>query len=307
MRKVAIVGANGFIGSNLTRHLALHGYNVKAMVDGRFDYKKLQSLPNVECVEFTLEHIEDMNEDSRFDDIDFLYHLAWVGVNAQYRNDNETQLQNIPFGLKVLEFCENHHIRRVLIPGSAAELSCGDSIITGRECPAPSDVYSATKVAVRYICQTYARQHQIELIWSLITSVYGPGRDDNNLISYAIKTLLHGEKPSFTGLEQEWDYLYIDDLMMALEDLGNKGIGGKVYPVASGLHCQMREYVEIIRNQIDPRLPLGIGELPYKNPDKIDNQVFDISELKRDTGFFPRTTFSEGIRNTINYYRSLLG
>ena len=94
MRKVAIVGANGFIGSNLTRHLALHGYNVKAMVDGRFDYKKLQSLPNVECVEFTLEHIEDMNEDSRFDDIDFLYHTNCI-LNHSEREHQARLAQDI--------------------------------------------------------------------------------------------------------------------------------------------------------------------------------------------------------------------
>ena len=305
MKNVAIVGANGFIGSNLTKHLAFHGYHVIAMVDPRFDYGFLQSVPNVICVEFSLEHIEDLNEDARFDNIDFLYHLAWVGVNAKYRNDSETQLQNISYGMKVLDFCDIHHIKRVLIPGSAAELSCGNSIISGRECPAPSDMYSATKVAVRYICQTYAKQKNIDLIWPLITSIYGPGRDDNNLISYAIKTLLRGGKPSFTGLEQEWDYLYIDDLMAALEGLGNRGIGGKVYPVASGYHCQMRTYVERIRDVINPALPLGIGELPYKNPEKIDNQVFDISELVDDIGFSPKVQFEEGIMNTIDYFKTL--
>lgn len=305
MKNVAIVGANGFIGSNLTKYLALHGYHVIAMVDPRFDYGSLLSLPDVICIEFSLEHLEVIYEDVRFDNIDFLYHLAWVGVNAKYRNDSEAQLQNIPYGMKVLDFCDVHHIKRVLIPGSAAELSCGGSVISGKECPAPSDMYSATKVAVRYICQTYAKQKNIDLIWPLITSIYGPGRDDNNLISYAIKTLLRGEKPSFTGLEQEWDYLYIDDLMVALEGLGNRGISGKVYPVASGIHCQMKTYVERIRDVIDPALPLGIGDLPYKNPEKIDNQVFDISELVVDTGFSPKVLFEEGIMNTIDYFKTL--
>ena len=57
-------------------------------------------------------------------------------------------------------------------------------------------MYSASKVATRYVCQTYARLHNIDLIWTLITSIYGSGRNDNNLISYAIQSLLKGEKPS---------------------------------------------------------------------------------------------------------------
>lgn len=305
MKSVIIVGANGFIGSNLTRHLSVCHYQIKALVDARFDYSDLQELENVECVEFQLENLESLYDDKRFSQADILYHFAWVGVNAKYRNDDEAQIKNIQFSLKVLKFCEHHGIKKVLIPGSAAEISCGDGIITGVEVPTPSDIYSATKVATRYICQTYARQHGVDLIWMLITSIYGPGRDDNNLLSYAIKTLLRGEKPSFTGLEQNWDYLYIDDLMAALEALGNLGHGGMVYPVASGSYRQMREYVEIIRDMINPELPLGIGELPYKNPNKIDNQVFDISQLSSDTGFQAKVDFQTGIKRTIEYFRSL--
>ena len=304
MRKIVVLGANGFIGSHLTEYLSKGRYQVIAMVDARFDYSHLKYLINTECIEFSLENLESLYADNRFDNVDFLYNLAWIGVNANFRNDNELQLQNVSYALKVMEFCKSHHIKRVLIPGSAAELSCGDGVITGKEIPAPSDIYSATKVAVRYICQTYAMQHGIDLIWTLITSIYGPGRDDNNLISYAIKTLLNGEKPSFTGLKQEWDYLYIDDLMLALEALGNYGKGGKVYPVASGTHKSMRQYVEAIRDIINPILPLGIGELSYKNPNKIDNQVFDITELKNDTGFEAKVTFEVGVKKTIDFFRN---
>ena len=132
-------------------------------------------------------------------------------------------MQNVMFGLKVMEFANHHNIERVIVPGSAAEVSCGDGVITGKETPAPSDMYSSAKVATRYVCQTYARKHDIDLIWTLITSIYGPGRNDNNLISYVIQSLLKGEIPSTTGLEQEWDYLYIDDLINALVLLGERG------------------------------------------------------------------------------------
>ena len=147
-----------------------------------------------------------------------------------------------------------------------------------------------------------SRQTGISLIWTLITSIYGPGRDDNNLLSYAIKTLLKGEKPSFTRLEQQWDYLYIDDLMGALFALGNKGVGGKVYPIGSGEHRQMREYVEIIRRLINPNAELGIGDLPYKTA-QIDNQIMDISELIRDTSFSRRYSFEQGIQKTIDFFK----
>ena len=114
--------------------------------------------------------------------------------------------------------------------------------------------------------------------------------------------MLKGEKPSTTGLEQQWDYLYVDDLIEAFILLGEKGIGGKVYPIGSGEHKQMREYVETIRNIINPSISIGIGEMPYKNPNKIDNQIIDVDLLYKDTGFKARYDFRTGIENVINSY-----
>lgn len=304
MQKIIVTGANGFIGSHLVRVFSKRGKNIIALVDSRFDYSSILGLPNVSIVEFSMSNIKDLYDIDMLTEADVLYHLAWSGVNANYRNDTDEQLQNIAYCISILKLAEVHHIKRVLIPGSASEVSCGNGIITGGEVPAPSDIYSATKVATRYLCQVFARQHGITLIWPLITSIYGPGRDDNNLISYTIKSILKGEKPLFTKLEQRWDYLYIDDLINALLLLGEKGKDG-IYPIGSGENRQMREYVEIIRNLINPEAVLGIGALPYKNPNKIDNQVMDISKLVLDTTFTPKYDFNTGILLTIDYFKSI--
>lgn len=305
MQKVIVTGSNGFIGRHLVQKLSEESFSIVALIDPRFDFSQIEGLPNVTVINFSLQQLEKLYSDDRLNNSDIIYHFAWSGVNANYRNNDEEQLQNIKYSLDVLKLANHFQVHRVLIPGSAAEVSCGDEMITGNEPPAPSDIYSATKVATRHLCQVYARQHEIELIWPLITSIYGPGRDDNNLISYAIKTLLKGEKPSFTRLEQQWDYLYIDDLIDALIALGEKGRSG-VYPIGSGESKKMNEYVEIIHQKINPDLPLGIGELSYKNPNKIDNQIMDISALKKDTGFYAKTSFEDGISKTIEYFRTIV-
>ena len=225
--------------------------------------------------------------------------MAWVGVNANDRNNAEVQSLNILYNIRTVEFVANHSIKKLIVPGSASQYACSQRVIDGTGEFAPSDLYAASKSAVYEYVKLLCAQKQIGLIWTLITSIYGPGRDDNNLISYAIKSLLKGEHPSFTGLEQQWDYLYIDDLMKALYLLGLKGHGGVVYPVGSGEHRQMREYVEIVRESINHALPLGIGDKPYKNK-VIDNQILDITALKNDTGFKADYTFEEGIRIVID-------
>ena len=295
MKRVIVLGANGYLGTKLSLSLSERGYEVIAFVDQRFPYDTLKNNQSVITYEFSLDNVDSITDEAQFINVDTLYHFAWAGVNATLRSDVVTQAQNILYGLKVLKFAELNGITKIIVPGSAAEVGCAQGVITGKELPAPSDMYSAAKVATRFVCQTYARQHGIGLIWTLITSIYGPGRDDNNLLTYTIKSLLKGDKPSTTKLEQEWDYLYIDDLMDALISLGEKGVCGKVYPIGSGVHRKMREYVEMIRNIINPSLPVGIGDIPYKN-ETIDNQVLDISELVRDTGFKASVDFEIGIK-----------
>ena len=116
--------------------------------------------------------------------------------------------------------------------------------------------------------------------------------------------LLAGKKPSFTKLEQKWDYIYIDDLIRTLILVAQQGKENKVYVTGSGSSRRMSEYVEIIKNMIDPQAEMGIGDLPYKT-NQIDHAITDICTLKEDTGYEPQISFEEGIRRTIDYYRSM--
>lgn len=302
MKKVIIVGANGFVGSQLISFLKSKDLEIYALVAKGTEYSSLPQCKNIKYFEFELSSIKNLAV-SFENDFDVLFHLAWVGVNPNFRNNHSVQMQNIAYGLNVMEFTKLINAKRVVVTGSASEYAYCKETITGYNIPAPSDMYSASKVATHYLCKTFANNNNIDLIWTSISSVYGPGRDDNNLISYAIKSLLNKEKPQFTKLEQKWDYIYIDDLIEALYCLGKDGRGGKNYPIGFGSHKTMREYIEIIRKIINPDLPIGIGDLPYKGA-IIDNQILDISDLKKDTGFMPKYTFESGILNTIDYFKN---
>ena len=80
------------------------------------------------------------------------------------------------------------------------------------------------------------------------------------------------------------------------------GQDGKIYPVGSGQCRPLREYFEILRDAVDPSLPLGFGELPYP-PGQVMRLQADISELAKDTGFRPRYTFEEAAKTVVKAYR----
>ncbi len=305
MDKVIVIGANGFLGNKLTRYLIRHDIHVVAFVPTGFDSANVTSLPGVVCCEFSFGSLDKLDSIYAIKNVDTIYNMAWIGVNAIDRNNASLQLRNVVSNLETAEFAKRNGIRRLIIPGSAAQYACSGRVIDGFGSPAPSDLYSAAKAATYDFIKIYCELERIELIWTLITSIYGTGRDDNNLLSYVIKSFLRGERPSTTKLEQRWDYLHVEDLMEALYLLGMRGKGGKVYPVGSGESRTLREYVEIIRDSIAPGLQIGIGEVPYKNS-IIDNQVLDISSLEEDTGFKPSYSFSEGIKEVIRFFKNQL-
>ena len=123
------------------------------------------------------------------------------------------------------------------------------------------------------------------------------------MVMSVIRKLLAGEKPALTAGEQMWDYLYSDDAAEALLLLAKQGRDGHIYPIGSGIARPLREYIEIIRDEIDPALPLGFGEVPYSDK-QVMHLCADISALRADTGFEPEVDFREGIRRTIEYCRT---
>lgn len=291
MKKVLITGCNGFIGKKLALFLAskkitIIGCDISDSASNELKdiviYKKISELSSF-CDDFK--------------DIDVLYHLAWCGVSTSDKNDFVKQFSNFDITYKILLFSKKANIKKIIIPGSASQYSNSTSEITGNERPTPADLYAATKCAIQIIARHFCDVNKISLNWLLITSVYGSTRNDNNLISYTIKSLKSNEKVITTKLEQEWDYLYIDDLIQALYLIGLKGKNNIVYPVGSGEHHPLRYYVELIANILHKENLLEIGKLPYKN-DFVDSSVVCIDELN-EIGFKTSNNFKNNIEKII--------
>ena len=97
--------------------------------------------------------------------------------------------------------------------------------------------------------------------------------------------------------------MYCADAARAFYLLGEKGHDQTVYNVGSGIGRPLLEFVEVIRDVIDPKLDVGFGDLPYQ-PDQVMHLCADISLITKDTGFVPTVSFEEGIRNTVDQIRS---
>lgn len=295
-----VTGAAGFIGSFLVDSLLGKGCKVIAVVRKASPHsKRLPPHPNLRVVKGNLADISTWQEKLSGLRPAVFYHLAWHGVGNAQRNSLR-QLENISMALATLQLARKLGCRRWVGAGSQAEYGPLNRPIAETDPAEPTTLYGAAKLSACLLARILGEQTGIETTWVRIFSTYGPGDKEGWLLTDLIKKLLKGERPSLTAGEQLWDYLYAADAAEAFVHLGINPKTTGVYNLGSGRSQTIRSVAETVRDMIDPALELGLGDLPYR-PDQVMHLEANIAKLKKATGWYPRTTLEQGIRQTIDY------
>ena len=299
MNRVFVSGSTGAIGIALIKECIEQGIEVYAMC--RKDSKRIKRIPDnklVHIVECNLEHMKELAI-ADIKKCDVFYHLGWTATIGDGRNDMELQVKNIQYTLDAVELAEKIGCNTFIGAGSQAEYGRVEGQLNASTPTFPENGYGMAKVCAGQMSRVECRKRNMNHIWTRILSVYGPGDSELTMISSTIRKILDGNIPELTKGEQQWDYLYSDDAARAFILLGKKGIDGKIYCLGSGRARKLIEYIEKIRDAIDPKAELAIGAVPY-SPKQVMYLCADITDLQQDTGFSPQMEFEEGIRKTIN-------
>jgi len=229
---------------------------------------------------------------------DVFYHLAWPRTETYLESFEDVcqKAENIRAGLTAVKAAKEMGCSRFVGAGSQSEYGIAH---TGRLAPGspcePVRADGVLKYAAGKLSRIQAESYGMSCIWMRIFSVYGRYDRPNSMVSTTIRRLHNKEHCSFTPSQQMWDYLNAEDIGRAFYLAGKLSAGSKVYCVGSGEEKPLREFIETIRDVVDPTAELGIGELPYpENP--VMRLCADISDLQRDTGWKPRIQFKDGIR-----------
>ena len=229
---------------------------------------------------------------------DIFFHMAWSGTTGTSRNDEALQQQNAAYSLDAVRLAKKLGCHTFVFAGSQAEYGRVEGKLTADTATCPENEYGKYKLqagkTTRALCESLSIKH----IWARILSVYGPYDSKTSMIMSAISKLRNGEIAEFTKGEQQWDYLYSADAANALLLAAMKGKHGRIYPIGSGRVRALSEYIHILKNQIDPHAQIELGAVPYA-PKQVMYLCADISQLKQDTGFEPKTEFEDGIREIL--------
>jgi len=302
IQTAVVTGPTGAIGVALCRRLLEAGVTVYAVT--RPESIRARELPQsdkLHIVPCGLEQMETLGKRIA-SPADAFFHLAWGGTIGEGRDDTELQLQNVKSTIQAVHAAQRLGCKVYIGAGSQAEYGRVEGVLKPDTPCFPETGYGIAKLCAGQMSRLECEKLGIDHIWVRILSVYGPHDGPMTMITRTIQTLLRGEKPGLTAGEQLWDYLYATDAAEALYRAALFGHNRVTYPLGSGQAYPLRSYVETLRDEIDPSLELGFGEVPYGQRQVMRLQA-DIDMLRHDTGFEPKVPFEIGIRETIEWIR----
>ena len=302
MRNVLVTGASGMIGATMIEQMLQEGLAVTAIIrPGSSKRSNLTEHENLKIIECDVNHLLSL-KGQIVKGYDTFYHFAWNGTYGAARDEAYLQEQNIKNTIDAVELAHFAGCMTFVGAGSQAEFGKVSGIISDTLGKNPTTGYGIAKYAACVLSKLHCEKYGMRHSWGRVLSAYGPKDNAYTMIMSSIMKMDVGERVQFTKGEQIWDYIYSEDCARAFYLIGKHGKHGKAYTIGTGQTKQLKEFVEIMRNAINPHLEIGLGEREYF-PNQVMELCANISELQKDTGFKPQIDFKEGITNTISWYR----
>lgn len=301
-RMIAVYGAHGFIGRHIVRRLAGRGTPLRA-VSRRFDRDFVGALPSWVDVQIA-DLAAPLPMAASLQDVDTVLQLVSDSTPG-LRNDNivpDIEVNVVPH-VAFLEMCIRNGVRRYIFLSSGGTVyGPGVPTPTSEVCPTrPINSHGLTKLVVEKYIEMHGQVNGLDYVILRAANPFGPGqifRKGQGLIPALLDRQERGQAVRVFGDGSAMrDYLYIDDLIDAIEaSVALPGQPQHVLNVGSG---ETRSVLEVIA-----ALKAATGrhfELEYvgvRNTD-VDVVCLDVSRAAEVLGWRPSTPFDDGIQRTV--------
>ena len=302
--RIVVTGGTGFLGSHLTAALASHGYrNVAAFGSDQYDLTHEKDVERM---------IGDMKPEA-------IVHLAAVvgGIGANRRHPGSFFFKNLMMGTLLLE-----HARRA---GVARFVSVGTICSYPKFTPVPfreeelwngypeetNAPYGLAKKMLLVQSQAYRQEYGYDAVNVLLVNLYGPGDNFDPETSHVIPALIRkcveaADKKA--GSLEVWgtgqatrEFLYVEDAAEAIVRAAERLTDSEPVNLGAGREISIRELAEKIAALCGFK-----GELVWDRtkPDGQPRRSLDVSRAEKLLGWTAKTPFVEGLKRTIEWYRS---
>ena len=275
--KIFITGSTGFIGKHLVKNLKARGHELFLLDKDLADIKEW------------INEVKNFNPDA-------VIHLAWQGI-PDY--GPETSAKNLKYGLDLIENLSKIGCKWVLSAGSCWEYGGKAGKISEDAEIKPINDFTKAKNDLHIKGREIAQKNNIDFIWTRFFYVYGPGQKETSLIPYLIKCVREGKTPEIKNPNAKNDFIYVEDLAEALAELVENKVKTNVYNIGSGKLTAVQDVIKIIYENF--KLEPKKKDTAPGSTDIYSDFFADISKIKKDAGWQPKTTIEQGIKNTIDY------
>ncbi len=171
--------------------------------------------------------------------------------------------------------------------------------------------YGLAKKMLLVQAQAYRQQYGFNAIFLMPVNLYGPGDNFDPQSSHVIPALIHKCLEAQARGEKEisvWgdgsptrEFLYVEDAAEGILLASEKYDGPEPVNLGSGFEISIKNLVEMIA-----RLTSYEGQLIWdtSKPNGQPRRGLDVSRAERLFGFRAGTSFEEGLRRTIEWYKS---
>ena len=310
--KYYITGINGFIGFTLAKKLAELGHEVTGIDNMNHYYdvslkiarnRILVKEHGIRSNYGSLLSNGDLNHTLSKEKPDVVIHLAaYAGIRNSIENPNQYITNNVTGTQNLINACEKYGIENVLY-ASTSSVMADNKIWPWNEQERLGEMLSP----YAYTKQSNEHQFKISKIKNTMGlrffTVYGPwGRPDMALFTFANKIVAGEPIDVYNYGNMKRDFTYVDDIVQGIFGLLDQiPEGDEIFNIGYGKQVGLMEFITEIEKNLGRTAEKNM--LPMHPADSKETWS-DTSKLYNLTGYNPKTSVVDGVKEFIDWYKS---